>query len=399
MVSLFERPYLIRVAFTLIGGKNWTGGHNYLLNLLRALATHQETGISPVLFVSNEGDVDAEPFLALPGIDVVRSNLLASQYRKSQLVQALAWGRAPEMTQLFSAHRIDLVFEAAQFFGWRIGLPTIAWIPDFQHKELPRLFSKSAWWKREVGFRAQIMGGRVIMLSSDDAKSACERHYPDTIGRTRTVHFAMPAGASPDFVAARSIADSYGLPPNFIFMPNQFWRHKNHTLVLDALSILRGSGVDIVVAASGKQHDPRAPKYFPEFERNLKARGLESSFRLMGLIPYAHLSALMRCCQVMLNPSLFEGWSTTVEEARALATPMLLSDLDVHREQMGSEARYFVRDSAEALADMLRTTPPFSGSERELTLQPAQLSSKDRVRNFAIDFAQLVRDAVGMRLQ
>jgi len=165
------------------------------------------------------------------------------------------------------------------------------------------------------------------------------------------------------------------------------------------LSILRESGVDIVVAASGKQYDPRAPEYFPEFERKLKARGLESSFRLMGLIPYAHLSALMRCCQVMLNPSLFEGWSTTVEEARALATPMLLSDLDVHREQMGSEARYFIRDSAAALTDMLRTTQPFNGPERELTLQPAQLSSNDRVRNFAIDFAQLVRDAVGMRLQ
>jgi glycosyltransferase involved in cell wall biosynthesis len=397
VVPLVERSFLIRVAFTLIGGKNWTGGHNYLLNLLRALVTHQRAAVIPVLFVP--ADIDAEPFMALPGIEVVHSKLLNSRYRKTHMVQALLWGRVPSLVRLFSAHRIDLVFEAAQFFGWRIGFPTIAWIPDFQHKELPHLFSKSGWWKREIGFRAQIIGGRRIMLSSNDAKNACERYYPATKGRTRSVHFAIPAGASSDFVEARSIADSYGLPPNFIFMPNQFWRHKNHLLVLDALNILRGRGVNIVVAASGKEHDPRSQEYFPEFVQDLKTHGLESSFRLLGLISYADLGALMRCCQAMLNPSLFEGWSTTVEEARALATPVLLSDLDVHREQMGSAASYFSRNSAESLADSLQAIPPFNSSERELAVQSAQLSADDRVCFFAQEFARLVEDTKNARLR
>ena len=390
---------MIRVAFTLIGGQNWTGGHNYLLNLLQALATHQGAVIAPVLFVPAGDDIGAEAFMALPGIEVVRSELLDARHRKTQLLQALLWGRVPGLVRLFSEQRIDLVFEAAQFFGWRLGLPSIAWIPDFQHRALPHLFPKSAWWKREIGFRAQIIGGRAIMLSSNDAKHACERYYPATKGRARTVHFAMPAGAALDFSAARAIADSYGLRPNFIFMPNQFWRHKNHMRVLDALSILRARGVDVVVAASGKQYDPRAPEYFSEFEQMLKARGLDTSLHLLGLIPYAHLGALMRCCQAMLNPSLFEGWSTTVEEARALATPMLLSDLDVHREQMGAAAHYFRRDSAEALADMLQAAPPFNGPERELALQSAHLVVDDRVRTFAQDFARLARDTVETRLK
>ena len=386
---------MIRVAFTLIGGKNWTGGHNYLLNLLQALATHQGRTITPVLFVPAEADGDVEAFMALPGIEVITSELLNARHRKTQLLQALLCGRVPGLAQLFSQHQIDLVFEAAQFFGWRLGLPSIAWIPDFQHKVLPHLFPKSAWWKREIGFRAQIMGGRVIMLSSDDAKQACERYYPATQGRTHTVHFAVPAGAAPNFAAARAIADSYGLPPNFTFMPNQFWRHKNHMQVLEALAILQARGVDIIVAASGKQHDPRAPEFFPEFERMLKGRGLDASLRLLGLIPYAHLSALMRCCQAMLNPSLFEGWSTTVEEARALATPMLLSDLNVHREQMGAAAHYFRRDSAEDLADLLQAAPPFDGPTREIALETAHREAETRVRNFAKDFANLARATAG----
>jgi glycosyltransferase involved in cell wall biosynthesis len=384
---------LIRVAFTLIGGKNWTGGHNYLLNLLQALTAHQGQAIAPVLFVPADEDVGAEAFEALHGVEVVRSRLFNTGYRKSQLLAALLWGRVPALSALFAAHRINVVFEAAQFFGWRLGLPAIAWIPDFQHKALPHLFSKSAWWKREIGFRAQIIGGRAIMLSSDDAKRACEHYYPATVGRTHTVRFAVPTPDIPDPAVARTVAERYGLPPNFVFMPNQFWRHKNHMIVLEALSILRNRGSDIVVAAPGKQHDPRAPEYFPSFERRLKERGLDASLRLLGLIPYEHLGALMRCCQAMLNPSLFEGWSTTVEEARAMATPMLLSDIDVHREQMGAGAKYFRRDSAVDLADLLEQTPPFDGPAREAAFSAARCEAASRVCRFAEDFARFAREA------
>lgn len=384
----------MRVAFTLISGKNWTGGYNYLFNLLQALAIHQKNRITSVLFVPADGGIDFQAFATLPGVEVVSTELLDGHRRTTQLVQALLLGRIPSLTRLFKQHRIDLVFESAQFFGWRLGIPAIAWIPDFQHKELSHLFSKAGWWKREIGFRAQILGGRTIMLSSDDARHACERHYPTTRGRTRTVRFAVPSSTPPSFTAARAIADSYSLAPNFIFMPNQFWRHKNHMLVVEALGILRDRGIEVTVAASGKQHDPRAPEYFSAFERTLNDRGLKSSLRLLGLIPYAHLGALMRCCQAMLNPSLFEGWSTTVEEARSMGTPMVLSDLEVHQEQMGSDAVYFDRHSALALADVLAALVIVDEDERALRVAAASQLSAHRVEEFAANFVDLVYSRV-----
>ena len=41
----------MRVAFTIIESKNWTGGYNYLLNLLRLLAKHEQDRLTPVLLV------------------------------------------------------------------------------------------------------------------------------------------------------------------------------------------------------------------------------------------------------------------------------------------------------------------------------------------------------------
>lgn len=380
----------MRVAFTLIGGKDWTGGHNYLLNLLKALADHQRDRLTPVLFVGDLCSADERAaFAGIPGVELVPTPLLNASRRSRSLIQAMLLGRDVPLQRLFRACSIDVVFESAQFFGWRLGMPAIAWIPDFQHKVLPHLFPRRAWWKRELGFHAQVLGGRTIMLSSDDARHACERYYPSTRGRTRTVHFAVPPGPAVSFAEARAVADSYGLPADFFFMPNQFWRHKNHGLVLDAIDMLRQRGRRVVVAASGKQADPRAPDHFPAFRAKLEKSGLGENFRLLGMIPYPHLALLMRACTALLNPSLFEGWSTTVEEARAMGTPMLLSDLDVHREQMGNDATYFDRHSALALADALDAFVPLDAVQRAQRADVARAAAFQAVERYAQDFAEL----------
>lgn len=380
----------MRVAFTLIGGESWTGGYNYLLNLLHVLGQHQRARLTPVLFVSDAcTEVDIASFAAIQGVEVVRTPLLNVSRRTGSLAQGLLLGRDNALQRLFKSHSINVVFESAQYFGWRLGMPVIAWIPDLQHKALPHLFTRSAWWKREIGFRAQVMSGRTIMVSSEDARRACEQHYPSARGRTRTVHFAVPPGSRIPYSEARAVADSYGLPEHFFFMPNQFWRHKNHGLVLEALVILRERGRQIVVAASGKQCDPRAPAYFAAFQGRLAQGGLQNEFRLLGMIPYPHLAPLMRACTAMLNPSLFEGWSTTVEEARAMGTPMVLSDLDVHREQMGEQASYFDRHSAQSLTETLDGVVAMDGVQRELLADAARIAALRRAEQFAEDFVGL----------
>jgi glycosyltransferase involved in cell wall biosynthesis len=387
---------MIRVAFTLIGGRTWTGGHNYLLNLLQSLSAHESSTISLVLFVPTDFNTRIDDFKSIEGLEIVPHNLFNNNNYSAQLLQAIFFGYIKELDDLFIQHRIHVVFQAAQFYGWRSRIPAIAWIPDFQHRFLPHLFPKYSLLKREIGFRAQTRFNRNIMLSSNDAQNSCELFYPSTKGKTHVVHFALPTNNMTDFSMARSIADNYGLPENFFFLPNQFWRHKNHFLVIEALSLLQSHGIEVIVAASGKQLDPRAPDYFNYFQHELINRKLVDKFLLLDMIPYDHISALMRTCQALINPSLFEGWSTTVEEARAMGTPMLLSDIAVHREQMGENATYFQRDSAESLALALKNMPKFDKTLRDNQFFHAEQDSKTRFRLFASNFRQLVVKANGV---
>lgn len=388
---------MTRIAFTLIGGKAWTGGYNYLLNLLRVVTQRRPGVLQPVLFFGTDIDPDdAQPFQSIAGVEIVTSPCMNADRRTASLLRSLVLGADPATRRLLHEHRIDVVFENAQFHGARLGIPAIAWIPDFQHRELPHLFSRAAWLKRELGFRAQIRGGRAIMLSSGDARDHCERHYPSTVGRTHLVRFAVPSAGRPDAATVKAAREAHGLPERFFYLPNQFWQHKNHLLVIEALALLKQEGHSVVVAASGKQLDPYRPDHFQRITERLTATGVAEEFRLLGLIPYEHVAPLMVGSVAVLNPSLFEGWSTTVEEARALHVPLVLSDLAVHQEQARGMARFFDRTSARSLADTLLEV--WQGQDPLNTRDAAHATSPvDPVQRFADDFVGLVQQVAGPR--
>ena len=388
----------MRVAFTLIGGKNWTGGYNYLLNLLRVVQQEAPGRIVPVLLAGTDvPEEELSPFAEIGGCEILQRPVFDEARRSHLLFRSLLMGRHREAVSVLKEQKVDVVFESAIFLGWRLGRPAIAWVPDLQHRYLPKLFSRMAWWKREMGFRAQIMGGRTVMVSSEDTQLACQRFYPAANEKVRAVRFAVRAPQPMSDDEARSVADRYGLPERYFFMPNQFWAHKNHILVVQALKLLRERGEAITVVATGKQLDPRNAAHVPSLKLAVHEAGLETDFLMPGMIPYDELMPLMQASIALLNPSLFEGWSTTVEEARAAGVPMILSDLAVHREQAGDQATYFDRHSAEALSQALSGFVPLSLDKRLALRDAARLQANARVNRFANEFVDLALAAASER--
>jgi glycosyltransferase involved in cell wall biosynthesis len=268
-------------------------------------------------------------------------------------------------------------------------------MPDFQHRMMPEFFTRAGWLKRETGFQVQIRSGRYVMVSSDDSRAACEALYPSVRGKVRTVRFAVPPPRtfSPGEIAA--LKAHYGLPEKFFLMPNQYWAHKNHRTVIGALAILAKRGVRPVVFASGNQDDPRNPNHFRMLEGLVRREGLLDQFKMPGLVPVDDLHGLMAGCEAVVNPSLFEGWSTTVEEARSAGVPLILSDIAVHREQAAQEGVFFRRLDAADLADALEAHASVAPTERAARAVRASTDAHRRVKAFADDFIGLVHDCIG----
>jgi len=383
----------MRVAFNLIDSARWTGGYNYLLNLFRAIQNYEADHISPILFCGEDADEnDLHAFLEAGDIEVVRSSTFNAHKKSSSILRAFLIGVDSNALQLFRQHKVDVVFENATFYGRRFPIPAIAWLPDFQHRHLRNQFGFSAYWRRELGFRAQVASGRMIMLSSEDARKDCEHFYRRAIGNTAVVRFTTSIPADLIEVFPEKVMQEYQLPPKFFYLPNQFWKHKNHMVVIEALGLLKQQGFDAVVAVTGNPLDPRHPGYVGQLNARIESLGLRDNFRILGLVPRRHVISLMRTCTALINPSFFEGWSSTVEEARVLGVPMLLSDIAVHREQMENAATYFNADDVEGLAAKLQeialARPPLP-----LAREP-HAQSNEKICHFARDFAVVVDRAI-----
>jgi glycosyltransferase involved in cell wall biosynthesis len=380
----------VKIALCPFGADEWMGGWNYMLNLAETLSAFAGDAVSVALFVAPE--VSAESTARIDGlarVEVVRDPAFDRERRSARLRQALATGIDRAALDVFQLHGVTVVLESAWFFGWRFPLPCFAWFPDFQHRHLPHLFSRGARVRREIGFCAQVLSGRPVMLSSHHAERDCHHFYPSTRGRTFVAPFAVPAPpvSVTDVAAARQ---RYALPPRFVLIANQLWPHKNHAVAIAAAKLLGARGSDVVIAASGEVSATRDGAIGIELNRQVAALGPNARFRFLGRIPFSDVMALTKGAAALVNPSRFEGWNTAVEEARAMGTPMVLSDLAVHREQAGGIADFFDPDDPVALADLLESLNiPATGRDGDTA------DSRARRAAFAASVVGVARQASG----
>ncbi len=91
----------------------------------------------------------------------------------------------------------------------------------------------------------------------------------------------------------------------------------------------------------------------PSLERPIDELGVADRVRYLGQVPRDEQLALIKYADVVVQPSLFEGWSTLVEECKALDKFLIVSDLPVHREQIADNCWFFDPHDEEALRALL----------------------------------------------
>ncbi|HLB17169.1 MAG TPA: glycosyltransferase, partial [Burkholderiales bacterium] len=133
-----------------------------------------------------------------------------------------------------------------------------------------------------------------------------------------------------------------------------------------------------------------------ELMSRVEHAGIASAFRCLGTLPYADLATLMRGSVALVNPSLFEGWSTTVEEAKSLGKRIVLSNLPVHREQAPVRGVFFDPRNPEELADKLWDVwSSFDLAEEARAQDASESALPSRQAAFAKAYEKIALEVVG----
>lgn len=380
---------MIRVGFVIAFDSGWLGGINYFRNLLTAVYALPDRKIEPVILTGM--DMPAERFTGFPPVEVVRSRLF-DRYSLpwiSRTVGYRSFGRDHLMERLLLKHRIKVLSHSAQL-GARTPIPTIGWIPDFQHRHIPEFFSSEELARREREFIEILSCSRVI-VSSFDAQNDLSTFYPNYTQHSRVLQFVPDVNSQTICPTLDETKEKYSICAPYFHLPNQFWLHKNHLAVINALRILKEGGERMTVLVTGNNSGYRKSDHYQSLLAHVEKCGVTEEFRMIGVVPYSDLIALMRYSVALINPSFFEGWSSTVEESKALGKRIILSDIPVHREQAPARGVYFNPYKPEELAAAMKW---------QLDLWSADIDEERRVQSIAalparrMTFARKYQDIV-----
>lgn len=385
---------MTRVGFVLNdGGEGWIGGANYMRNLLAAVLKFST--MQPVVITGG----------ALPGyitnefnnVEKISSKIVDPNGKLNLLRKVIyrLSGRDLMMERLLTHHDVDILSHFSPL-GRNSTKPSIGWIADFQHIRLPNFFSAEERRWRDKSFARSADASTAVIVSSEDAKRDFLAFRPSAAKKVRVMRFVSDVGGFEHGEdPMEDLLRRYGIDGPYFHVPNQFWAHKNHAVIIDALSVARSRGRNITVVATGNLKDRRNPGHIEMLIQRTVEAGCVANFKMLGIVPYADLAVLMKHSVGIINPSYFEGWSTTVEEAKSLGKMAILSDIPVHREQAPEHAAYFNPDSptdlCERMVHVLDTYSPDLDRER---MKKAKLELPGRLRAFALSFEEIVLEFV-----
>jgi len=226
-----------------------------------------------------------------------------------------------------------------------IDYPCIYTVWDLGHRSVPFFpeVSRSGltWNSREAIYQKMIYKASYILTGNQTGKKEILENYsvrPDSI---RIAEFPVAS-----FCFGKQEKPSFDIDGDYFFYPAQFWPHKNHIRIIQALSILKTRYKECpTVVFSGS--DKGNKDYIVEM---VKQYNLESQVIFAGFISDEQMKYLYTHARAMVFASLLGPNNMPPIEATYLGCPVIITDLEGHREQLKDTALYFNGIDADDLA-------------------------------------------------
>jgi glycosyltransferase involved in cell wall biosynthesis len=285
--------------------------------------------------------------------------------------------------RFIEGQKIDAVFPLQDYpvsYLKYPGTQLVAWYPDLQHKHYPEFFSKTKLLERDLRLRLLLNNCNHLVLSSKSALRDIQRFYNPKNINLHVYNFTSVIDSF-DFSNWDNLRKEKHLPREYFVVSNQFLEHKNHRVVLQALALLQKKGLKPVVAFAGNIIGSLSSKCVSELRLLIEEYKLEKQIVFLEHLSRQEYLTLIRYCKAIIQPSLFEGWSTVIEDAISLQTPVIASNIDVNKEQLGVWAPFFDPKDALSLSKLIEKQPSRSNFD-EIIYEPYDQRVKKAAQAF-----------------
>ena len=259
-------------------------------------------------------------------------------------VEILAIRTRPAAAAHFRAHDLRWIFYTApNVLSFEAGVPFIMPIHDMQHRlqpHFPEVSADGEWQRREYLFGNAARHARMILVDSDIGKEDVLEAYRG-LGLTEDRVGVLPF-LPPDYLRQpvtprerNAVRQRYQLPQRYLFYPAQFWPHKNHLRLVEAIKEVVARHPDLHLVLAGSTTGSLRAATFATVRQMADQLGIAARIRSLGYVPNADMGALYAESVSLVFPTFFGPTNIPIIEAWALGVPVVTSRIRGVTEQVG----------------------------------------------------------------
>lgn len=225
-------------------------------------------------------------------------------------------------------------------------------------------------------YRRVLPKAMFVLIGNDTGKNQLTEFYHVSKNRIVTNPMITPSyiySVSPD----EGIQEKYRLEKGkFLFYPAQFWPHKNHIRVVEAMKDLSQSGYKLVLSGSDQGNLDYIKSKVAEF-------GLEEHVVFVGFVSQEEIVGLYKNAFALVYASAMGPDNIPPLEAMGLGCPVICSRYDGAEEQLKDAALFFDPYDTDEIVSAVRKLEGDHGLRDRLIRRGRELSSKYGVEKYA----------------
>jgi len=238
-------------------------------------------------------------------------------------------------------------------YSFRAPIPALGTVHDLMHRyerRFPEVSANGEYESREFHFGETARWSKGVLVDSELGKQQLIESYGIEPAKVFVLPYIAPSyiydydGSNDAAVRAK-----YDLPGKFLFYPAQFYRHKNHKNLLDALARMRASHPDVKLALVGAKER----NGYDDVRRRVEELGVQNNVLFLGYAPDEDMAALYSTARALVMPTYFGPTNIPQLEAFALGCPVATSRIYGIPEQVGDAAILFDPTSVDDIHDAM----------------------------------------------
>lgn len=270
--------------------------------------------------------------------------------------------------------------------------PYIVTIHDFQQEYYPEFFSFKEKVLRKIVYRTGKFAN-IVVVESEYVKKDVIRFLGVNEEKVRILPSPPPLYVSKIKIEEdrlNELKEKYDLPDEYLFYPAQFWYHKNHIKLLEALHLITkryGLQIPLIFVGSKKNNFDNVMQKIDDFN-------MRKQIRYLGYVPEEDMPYLYKLATALVMPTLFESVSMPIWEAFYLGCPVVSSNVCALPEQVGDAGLLFDPLNIEDMAEKIYKVWTDKDLRKELAKRGYEMVKYLTLENYAKQQEKIIEEVI-----